>query len=203
MLSAGRRVAALVLTAALLVTLAGCNRGGGGEDKAAPPTKADRVRKMKYEAKATGALSFEATGTFDVRVLTIRSDEPSLASSTLLSVGPNLAVPLADGRTMRVAFDLLHFKGDGSYKIHAGAPSDLLSKAKGGYDPNTLDQSNVLVQVWPPGVDPKTQPQVFDRALEPCPVTVSKNGDSGHLHCPRMAAPDGGEFVLDMRWSLP
>ena len=202
MLSRMRRAVALVAAFGLLITFAGCNRGGSKPEYAAPE-KSDRIRKMKYEATATGALSFSASGTFDVRVLTIRSDNPEMSSSTLLSVGPHIAVPLEDGRTMRVAFDLLHFKGSGSYKIKAGAPADLLEKAKSGYDPATLDQSNVLVQVWPPGVAHTEQPQVFDRALEPCPVTVAEDGDGGHLHCPRMAAPDGGEFVLDMRWSLP
>jgi len=203
MLNRTQRVIALVLVGALVAVLSGaCNRGGS--DTAGDPVdRQDRIRKMKYEATATGALSFDASGTFEVRVLTIRSDDPDMASSTLLSVGPNIAVPLQDGRTMRVAFDLLFYKGNGSYKIKAGAPSDLLEKAKEGYDPKALDQSNVLVQVWPPGVAHTEQPQTFDRALDPCPLTVAKDGDSGHLHCPRMAAPDGGEFVLDMRWSLP
>lgn len=201
MLSRTRQVAALTIAVVMLLTFAGCNRGGKATTYAAPE-KSDRIRKMKYEATATGALSFTASGTFDVRVLTIRSDNPEMSSSTLLSVGPHVAVPLEDGRTMRVAFDLLHFKGNGSYKIKAGAPADLLEQAKSGYDPAKLDQSNVLVQVWPPGVAHSEQPQVFDRALDPCPVTVTKNGDSGHLHCPRMAAPEGGEFALDMRWSL-
>ncbi len=201
MLNRTRRGAALVLALVVCATLGACNRDNGKVEL--PAKKQDRIRKMKYEATATGAVNFKAAGTFDVRVLTIRSDRPDAQSSTLLSVGPNLAVPLKDGRSMRVAFDLLHFKGNGSYKIHAGAPSDLAEKAKTGYDPNKLDQSNVLVQVWPPGVAHTEQPATFDRALDPCPVTVEKNGDRGHLHCPRMAAPNGGEFELDMRWSMP
>ena len=196
------RVALSVFALLLVLGLGACNRGGSDEVKA-PAEKQDRVRKMKYEATATGALTFSASGMFDVRVLTLTSDRPDMASSSLLSVGPNIAVPLEDGRTMRVAFDLLFFKGNGSYKIKPGSPADLLEKAKTGYDPSKLDQSNVLVQVWPPGVVHTEEPQTFDRVLEPCPLTVAKEGDSGHLHCPRMAAPDGGEFVLDMRWSLP
>lgn len=183
-----------------LVALGACNRGA---DKPAAPSSSDLTRDMKYTATATGALSFKAEGTYKVRVLRIESDDAALAPTTLLSVGPGVAIPLPDGRKMRVAFDLQRYKGDGSYKIKAGAPRDLVEKAKEGLDPASLDQSNVLVQLWPAGVEPTAQPQVFDRALEPCPLEVSDDGNRGHLHCPRMAAPDGGEFVLDMRWSLP
>lgn len=193
-----------VLCVALVVGLGACNRGGNGDGdgKASAPTSSDTTRDMKYTATATGALSFSVDGTHKIRVLRIESDDSDNAPVTLLSVGPGVPVDLPDGRKMRAAFDLQRYKGNGSYKIKAGAPRDLLEQSKQGVDPNTLDQSNVLVQVWPAGSEQAQQPQVFDRVLEPCEVTVSRNGDQGHLHCARMEA-QGGEFVLDMRWSLP
>jgi hypothetical protein len=194
------RATRVVLCALLLAALGGCSRDAG---KPAAPTSSDVTRDMRYTATATGALNFTVEGTYKVRVLRIESDDAALAPTTLLSVGPGIAVPLPDGRKMRVAFDLQRYKGDGTYRIKAGAPRDLVEKAKEGLDPASLDQSNVLVQLWPAGVAPTAQPQVFDRVLEPCPLEVSDDGNRGHLHCPRMAAPDGGEFVLDMRWSRP
>jgi hypothetical protein len=191
------RAAATVAIALVCVSLV---LGGCAKSKkptaAAAPTTSDRTTSLSYKLHTTGDLAVSIDGSFPVRVFTIVSPDDRFSGLTLLSVGPAEALAAGTAR-VRAAFDLTRYKGDGSYRIKAGSPRDLLAVA--GTTGPAPDQSNVLFQVW---ADGKTdaQPEVFDKAIEPCPLTVKDSGHSGRLQCPRLTNDSGKTFSLDMRW---
>lgn len=199
------RPAVLLALAAVLLAVPACARGGDDDatTTASVPPKRDLTRDMHYEVKAVGDIDFAIDKTAKVRVLALRNDNPDAAAATLLSVGAAEPVATDDGRKLRVAFDLTRFKGNGSYRIHAGSPRELVQQAQqSGASAASLDQSNVLVQLWGAGVDPTAQlPEVFDYAVEPCTLDVSKDGDVGKLTCPKVTNDGGKVFTLEMRWA--
>lgn len=176
--------------------LAACGRSTDEPDAA--PTKTDVVMTTDYVVKTTGDVELSTSGKLPVRMLAIRASDPQFRGVTLLSVGPK--EPVKDnGMAFRVAFDLTKFTGDGKYNIRAGSPRDLLNVAEAGGAAEAPDQSNVLVQLWRTG-DVQSQPDVFDKALVPCPLETSDGGRRGSLRCPQLTNDSGKVFSLEMRW---
>ena len=192
---------AAVVSLAMLV-LGACG-DGGAEDSAEPaaaPAKSDRTAPLAYSLVADGDLDLSVGARVPVRVLTIEAEDEKFAGVTLLSVGPAAPVDAGSGAKVRAAFDLTRYRGEGSYRIRAGSPRDLLKVAEGGAtNAPPPDQSNVLFQYWPSG-DVSAPPEVFDTALEPCELTVKDDGRAGRLRCPAITNEGGKRFSLDMRW---
>lgn len=194
MLTWSKRTAALI--AACTLSLGAC--AGSKDEPQATPTKTDVVMTTDYVVKTTGDIGLATSGKLPVRMLAIRASDPQFRGVTLLSVGPKEPV-VADDMAFRVAFDLTNYTGDGKYKIKAGSPRDLLKVAEAGGAAEAPDQSNVLVQLWPTG-DVQSQPEVFDKALVPCPLETSDGGRRGTLRCPQLTNDSGKVFSLEMRW---
>lgn len=186
----------VVFVAACTLLLGSC---AGSKDKPdAAPTKTDVVTATDYVVKTTGDVDLTTSGKLPLRVLAIRASDPQFRGVTLLSVGPKEPVK-GNGVAFRVAFDLTKFTGDGKYNIRAGSPRDLLKVAEAGGAAGAPDQSNVVVQVWPTG-DVQSQPEVYDKALVPCPLETSDGGRRGTLRCPQLTNDSGKVFSLEMRW---
>lgn len=135
--------------------------------------------------------------TIDLLIMTVTGSDPRLSSHHLLSVGPESSVPVGDGTDFRVAFGLYGFTGNGSFTIPAGS---LRTKTSAGGDtaqgrPNL---SNVLVHHWREGLDKELT--VFDDALSPCEVTVTKQGLAEGLGCPEVADASGNRVSVVMKW---
>lgn len=191
------RLPVIALSLCLLLFSAGCERRRQSEPpdqfsvaNAAPETS-NQVISGRYVVNFEGEVTVAFAEVIDLQVMRVTSSDPEFAGLRLLSVGPQDRVPTGQGAYFRVAFDLLSFTGDGNYQIRAGSPRDLLQFAtpQPGAPPPQLDQSNVLIQYWPS--EEITPFRIFDVALEPCSLEVSRGGLSGVLRCSGVAEESG------------
>lgn len=202
-------MAGLAAGAALFVGFVGCSPGPSSGTSTGTsavtdgPEKRDQVVRMTYSAQITGSAEADFSQTIPVRVLTLTSEDENFKGLSLLSVGPNEPIDLGGQMWFRIAFDLMRFEGNGKYQIKAGSPRDLLKEQpspKAGEIPESPDQSNVLVQFWTMQPAAGVQPQVFDNALEPCPVEVSKEGFKGSIRCSKVTDHEGNMVSISMTW---
>lgn len=197
----------LLLSIALSLSLSSCSRDQASlnestADSPNPLKTEDRTVSATYTVRIEGELDIDFSETIELRVFTLTGSDPEHEGLYLLSVGPKDRVPIGQGVYFRVAFDLLNFKGNGTYRIRAGSPRDLVQQVspRPGDAPAELDQSNVLIQYWPS--DDLRSLRIFDVALEPCLLEVLDDGLVGTLSCSGVAE-EGGPVLrgIVMRWA--
>lgn len=186
-------------SAALVFLLLGASCGDGANrtrnERANATPAATEPENLDAESRLErGRLAVTVSGRLQVnhekddallRIVSIRGSR--FEAVRFLSVGPEAPIELSGGRRVRVAFDLLGWKGNGDYAIES------LDAA----DPETPIRSSAFVEYYT--LDRKTYKK-YDRVLEPCSLTVDRDGSSGRLHCPRLGGPDSATVGLDLAW---
>ncbi len=112
-----------------------------------------------------------------------------------LSVGTDTAQPInGDGR-LRAAFDLIGWKGAGSYTI--GPPASQQSTPATA---SSVLSSGAFVEYYEIAQDRRYQK--FERVLQTCALDVLAKAAGGTLSCPSLEGIGGGTVSLEMRWTI-
>lgn len=179
----------------LLVALAGCGRdepSGGSIKQDSKRTKAHVVVKVR----GAETIDFDATATI---IIYRNLDERVPLNVRHFSVGiPPPHVPFADDASFRTAFDVLGYKGDGSYTIPVTVIGSAVPGPSGLPLPSGI-QSNAFVEVFRVALNPPVDR--YDIALEPCRVVAKRASLEGSVSCPKLKQDSGPATIsLEMTW---
>lgn len=198
-----RALTALVAAAGLAV--AGCGGGSAATDAGGPRASdiapAEGVVSRSYggtlELQVSGAVEAAWSGVTPISVLTaVGEGRPRQAWQ--LTVGLLEAVDGGAGWTVRPAFDLIGYAGDGRYVVEPERPggADPVAAADGGKEAalSSALHSTALLVAGRQG----TEPSMYTELSQPCALEVSDRGLAGSIDCPAMHGPGG---PMAVRWS--